>query len=932
MGCGASKADDLPLVIRCRERKELIKAAADHRYAFASAHVAYFLSLKDFGESLRRFVDEELVIASPSASPVLTLPSDEGKPKKKKKNDLQNSSSSISLSHSGSGSGSHIHLSDDDHIHDSDGSHIHLSSGSDSERRPSPVHAHVHRNPEVEVGGPSFSSPPPQSGWEPYGAHPYPPPPGWGTYGAYPYPPPEAAWGSYGVNEPAQAAWGSYEFEPAPQTAWDTYGVNSTTRAYYMKKSSPPIQTVIYDPNSYSSYPSESTGLFGFPMRSSPREPRNQQPSPPAGPPPPPSPPKVSAWDFLNPFDTYDGGYYSYGNYRYGSVGSSPDSNEVRQREGIPDLEDETETEAFTEVHKGKKVKEDIKKSSEEGSSRAVPPQKQSTEVSSNTVPSQKHSSDSSTESTFRDIPSQNSEGTSREVPSQYDGPIHTVDVKEDKDSPDTIMSSKSTENGSAKKRGVTFEVDGPSSHDADSSKLSSLTPLSAQGTRDLQEVVAEIRDEFATASTYGKEVAMLLELGKLPYQPRFALLKVMLSRVLCMIAPTMSSSNQPSRQSIRLAHSAMKMAKVYFGDSVNNLNMKPISLSSTLEKLYAWEKKLYKEVKDEERLRVIYEKQCKRLKILDDQGAESSKIDATQASIKKLLTKLNVCIKSVDSISRRIHKLRDEELQPQVTELVYGLIRMWKAMLKCHQKQFQAIKESKTRSLRANTRDSSLRATLELEVQLRNWCSHFGDWVNTQKSFIESLNGWLMGCLYYEVEVTPDGIVPFSPGRIGAPPIFVICHDWAEAMKTISEARVADAMHNFASSLRQLWEKQDEEHRQRLKAEYLSKDFQRQLGTLRMEQGKLEREQDETSNKTGGSIVPSESGVSPLDDLKVDLDTMKKKLEEERGRHKEALKLVHNATSSSLQAGLIPIFEALSNFTSETVKAYGHVRTQDAS
>lgn len=58
---------------------------------------------------------------------------------------------------------------------------------------------------------------------------------------------------------------------------------------------------------------------------------------------------------------------------------------------------------------------------------------------------------------------------------------------------------------------------------------------------------------------------------------------------------------------------------------------------------------------------------------MLDNQGAESSKIDATRASIRKLLTKINVCIKAVEAISTRIHKLRDEELQPQLTDLVYG-------------------------------------------------------------------------------------------------------------------------------------------------------------------------------------------------------------------------------------------------------------------
>ncbi|GFZ09785.1 DUF630 family protein, putative [Actinidia rufa] len=656
MGCGGSKTDDLPLVIRCRERKGLIKAAADHRYALAAAHVAYFHSLKEVGDALRRFVDEELVIASPSSSPVLTLPSDEDKTKKNK-SIHNNSSFSTSLSHSGSGS--HIHLSEDEH--DGDGSHLHLSSGSDSEPgSSSPSHIHTHRSPEIEFEElPSHSS---QPGWGPYGFNPN----------------LQTGWGPYGVDPPAQTAWGSYGVMNSPHhTDWGQFGANSSTQTYYMKKSSPQIQSVIYDPrspessyahmNSYSSNPYENSVFFGYPMQSPPREPQNQQRSPPpAGPPPPPSP-KVSAWDFFNPFDMYDSGYngyYSHGKYGYGSVGSSPDSNEVREREGIPDLEDETEPEGYKEVHKEKgKLNEDIRNDSGEGSFRAVPSQKHSGERSSRAVPSQKERSGGSSETVpshgssegTRGVPSQSNDGTSREVPSQYDEAPHSVDMKVEKSSPDTIV-SKSTEDGSARKKGVTFEVDVASTHDTESSKVSSLTALSAHGTRDLQEVVAEIRDDFATASSYGKEVAMLLEVGKLPYQPRFTLLKVILSR-LCMKAPSVSSSSPPPGQSVRVAGSTIKLAKSYYGDSGNNTNMKPGNLSSILEKLYAWEKKLYKEVKDEERLRVIYEKQCKRLKNLDDRGAESSKIDATQASIRKLLTKLNVCIKAVDVISRRIHK-----------------------------------------------------------------------------------------------------------------------------------------------------------------------------------------------------------------------------------------------------------------------------------
>ena len=68
-----------------------------------------------------------------------------------------------------------------------------------------------------------------------------------------------------------------------------------------------------------------------------------------------------------------------------------------------------------------------------------------------------------------------------------------------------------------------------------------------------------------------------------------------------------------------------------------------------------------------------MYEKQCKRLKTLDERGAESGKVEAAQFSIRKLLTQINVSVRAVDTISSRIHKLRDEELRPQLQELIYG-------------------------------------------------------------------------------------------------------------------------------------------------------------------------------------------------------------------------------------------------------------------
>ncbi|KAK1260361.1 hypothetical protein QJS04_geneDACA002357 [Acorus gramineus] len=52
----------------CRDRRRLIRAAADLRYDFAAAHSSYFRSLPSVGSALHRFVIEELSISAASSS------------------------------------------------------------------------------------------------------------------------------------------------------------------------------------------------------------------------------------------------------------------------------------------------------------------------------------------------------------------------------------------------------------------------------------------------------------------------------------------------------------------------------------------------------------------------------------------------------------------------------------------------------------------------------------------------------------------------------------------------------------------------------------------------------------------------------------------------------------------------------------------------
>ncbi|KAK9054255.1 hypothetical protein SSX86_025333 [Deinandra increscens subsp. villosa] len=902
MGCKPSKVDDLPLVIRCRERKRLIKSAADFRYDLSSSHLAYFHSLKGIGYVLSRFVDEQLVIPSPSpSSPVLTLPSD-----------------SVLHAHSIDGggdqeSGSELSVSLDGHIHlhdendnDNDDDDDDGGGGGGFEHKPPPSsnfnrprdHNEMNSNEPYVYQGVNWGDPSDvnrgQQPYQPQWGEPY-----QGNPSVFPYQPPwgpsQTSWGEgdpYMMNPSAsqyQPPWGPYQ---ANFDSYNGYGGNSNSNSnpnryfFYMKKSAPASHTVIQQEEARGF---QETGQWVDPPRYDPYgfsyggEPSsNQEPKKPKTPPPPP-PPMES--DYFNFFNAYDNEYHGYG-YGYEAMSSSPDISEVREREGIPDLEEETETESHSEevvnmnllntkrnLGEGKDIGGSPWKetsSGTEGNSRKTPPGK------NEGTPKAAH-----VESTSNSVPLENKEGT------------HSVNTEADKHSSETIV-SQSTEEDDEGKKGVSFDIDDGSTQELESSTLSSLTTLSPHGSRDLDEVVNEIKIEFESAFSHGKEVALMLEAGKLPYRSKFAVLKVILSKILYPLAPSLASSDYPV-QSVRSGSRETKLAESYREDAV--LDVRPINLSSTLEKLYAWEKKLYKEVKGEERLRVIYEKLCKRLNRLDAKGAESSKIDATQASIRRLKTKLNVSIKTIDAISSEIDKVRDKELQPQVSELIYGLIRMWQSIVRCHRRQFEAIMESRSRTLRVNTSlesDLSLRTTLELETGLVMWAQDFNNWINAQKSYVNSLNGWLEQCIDHEREVTIDGEVPYSPGRLGAPPIFIICNDWQREIKGISQEQVLKAMQSFASNLRQLLERQDDMQRLMLKKEQLAKDFTR-------------KGQNNMPDETHGSMVPSEERAS--------LD------------FKEAMRLVKNGGSGSLQGGVIPIFKSLEVFTRDALKAHQRVR-----
>ncbi|KAG6526546.1 hypothetical protein ZIOFF_016536 [Zingiber officinale] len=156
---------------------------------------------------------------------------------------------------------------------------------------------------------------------------------------------------------------------------------------------------------------------------------------------------------------------------------------------------------------------------------------------------------------------------------------------------------------------------------------------------------------------------------------------------------------------------------------------------------------------------------------------AEAEKLASVEVFIRKLSLRIQIAIQIVGSISCKINQVRDEELYPQVIELIHGFRTTWTVLSKCHHIQCQAISEAKNLDsiidgVKLNDHMDEIK---RLEMAIVDLDVHFSGWVNAQRSYLKSLNDWLMKGVCSIPEETDDGIAPFSPRKLGAPSIKIL-------------------------------------------------------------------------------------------------------------------------------------------------------------
>nr|CAB3445791.1 unnamed protein product [Digitaria exilis]CAB3503358.1 unnamed protein product [Digitaria exilis] len=194
-------------------------------------------------------------------------------------------------------------------------------------------------------------------------------------------------------------------------------------------------------------------------------------------------------------------------------------------------------------------------------------------------------------------------------------------------------------------------------------------------------------------------------------------------------------------------------------------------SHKESLDRLYEWEKRLYEEVRAGERVRLAYEKKCALLRSQDANGAEPFAIEKTRIAIRDLRTKLDISLTSVDAVSKRIAAVRDNELLPQLMQLVRGLARMWRVIADAHRVMKRTADEAcalltSSAAAAAAARPaalvgeggirgpppppSSTRAAAgagALGAELRGWRAALEAWGESQRAYAAALWGWARSC-----------------------------------------------------------------------------------------------------------------------------------------------------------------------------------------
>ncbi|XP_047975093.1 nitrate regulatory gene2 protein-like [Salvia hispanica] len=433
---------------------------------------------------------------------------------------------------------------------------------------------------------------------------------------------------------------------------------------------------------------------------------------------------------------------------------------------------------------------------------------------------------------------------------------------------------------------------------------------------RDLGEIAAALMEYFDKAASAGEQVTEMLEAGRDQLDRSFKQLR---KRVY-------HSSGMLSNLSSSWTSKPPLTVKYRFEPSSVELSSGNKSLCSTLERLLAWEKKLYQEVKAREAAKIEHEKKLSALQGQEYRGEEESKLDKTKASIKRLQSLIAVTSQAVQTTSFAIVGLRDSDLIPQLVDLCHGFMYMWRSMNRFHALQNDVVQQVQGLINSAGkvelTSNLHRQATRDLELAVSGWHSSFCRLIKFQRHFVRALHGW------FKLTLLP---VHGEPAN-ALSEVLGFFDEWKLALERVPDTVASEAIISFNNVVHSIQLKQTEEAKIKKQAETASKELDRKASTIR----NLEKKYYHSYSMVG--IGPPDTrpdngemldARDPLAEKKAELATYQRRVEDEMSKHSKAVEVTRAMTLNNIQTGLPGVFQAMTSFSALMSEALDSVCTR---
>jgi hypothetical protein len=380
---------------------------------------------------------------------------------------------------------------------------------------------------------------------------------------------------------------------------------------------------------------------------------------------------------------------------------------------------------------------------------------------------------------------------------------------------------------------------------------------------------------------------------------------------------------------------------------------------------LFAWEKKLYLEVKQAEALKVDLERKLAILRNQDQKNEDHNVIDKTRSTVKALQTRMVVAIQAVDNGYQQVQKLRDEELYPQLVDLLDGIGAMWREMSVFHKAQLKAVEaigRLENSAAFESTTSFHRQATSQLESALNKWSEALSRNVYSLKEHLKNLTSWLrMSLMQFGSDEMDDrrsgsrspSRSPRSPYYNVVPsPIYELCQQWQDLLDRVADKVATEAIAAFAGVVREMMKFQMEELRMKKRVETCERELERREQSLNAAYSREATREAMREAGTGPGLgppsrSPTTTSGSDMDDRRFDMvlsnqgngmgsgvgtevaekrmkcEATRRKLEDGREAVRKASTDTRTYTLNNLQIGLPQLFHAVIAFVNMEADVY---------